>query len=261
MIGLLRSLRKKTTNNGKTQKYLLYALGEIALVVIGILIALQINNWHTDYQNRRQEKQILKQLREEYGSNLLQIKEKIEIRNLMVQSFLTLLSYRTSEGVTSDSVDFHLQRVMTWPTFDPELGITNELISSGKLYLIENGEIRKQLTTWFKYVDELKEEEVILTKWIVEDLYRFIRKHYQIGNIQKTVDSGYRELYSLTEGAYFDNIEFIQGDTEGLLGHPDFEDLLAQILWHVQYTNIQSAGVRQAIETILLLLDNELAEH
>ena len=46
MLTFLRKIRKSLLDTGATRKYLVYAVGEIALVVIGILIALQINNWN-----------------------------------------------------------------------------------------------------------------------------------------------------------------------------------------------------------------------
>ncbi|SRX54421.1 DUF6090 family protein [Aequorivita sp. CIP111184] len=77
---------------GKTGKYLKYVIGEIILVVIGILIALSINNWN---ENRKQEKQILKALSEVRNnligdslaiSNTLKLKlEDIEIQNRVIQ--------------------------------------------------------------------------------------------------------------------------------------------------------------------------------
>ncbi|MBO0341043.1 hypothetical protein J0654_05270 [Muricauda lutimaris] len=53
MIKFFRNIRKSLLNEGKTGKYLKYALGEILLVVIGILIALQINNWNENRKNAR----------------------------------------------------------------------------------------------------------------------------------------------------------------------------------------------------------------
>lgn len=46
MIKIFRKLRRQLINEGKTSNYLKYAIGEIVLVVVGILIALQINNWN-----------------------------------------------------------------------------------------------------------------------------------------------------------------------------------------------------------------------
>ena len=55
-------------NEGKTPKYLKYALGEIILVVIGILIALRVNNWNEYRHTRNEEKELLHQLQIEFQS-------------------------------------------------------------------------------------------------------------------------------------------------------------------------------------------------
>ena len=55
MIKFFRKIRQNILSEGKTGKYLKYALGEIVLVVIGILIALSINNWNEDRKNQLKE--------------------------------------------------------------------------------------------------------------------------------------------------------------------------------------------------------------
>ena len=57
MIKFLEKIRHKLLIENKFSKYLLYAIGEIILVVIGILIALQIKNWNEENKERRVEKQ------------------------------------------------------------------------------------------------------------------------------------------------------------------------------------------------------------
>lgn len=67
MLTFFRRIRKGLLNTGSTGKYVLYAVGEIALVVVGILIALQINNWNEDSKARIREVALLEELK----SNLL----------------------------------------------------------------------------------------------------------------------------------------------------------------------------------------------
>jgi hypothetical protein len=55
MITLFRRIRQKLIDSGSFTKYLLYAIGEILLVVIGILIALQVNNWNQDRLESEQQ--------------------------------------------------------------------------------------------------------------------------------------------------------------------------------------------------------------
>ena len=59
MLHFLRKIRRSLINSGHMKKYTLYAIGEIALVVIGILIALQINNWNEWRKDREEEEKLL----------------------------------------------------------------------------------------------------------------------------------------------------------------------------------------------------------
>ena len=72
MLTFFRKIRKGLLDGGRTSKYLLYAFGEVALVVIGILIALQINNWNT-------QKQESKSLREYLGRISINVKSDMVI--------------------------------------------------------------------------------------------------------------------------------------------------------------------------------------
>ena len=73
MIKLLRNIRQKTLIENKFGKYLTYAIGEIFLVVIGILIALSINNWNDNRKECLEENELLTQLQSEFTNNLEQI--------------------------------------------------------------------------------------------------------------------------------------------------------------------------------------------
>ena len=70
MLTFLRRIRRSLIESGSPRKYLLYAIGEIALVVIGILIALQINNWNEREKLLKKEKEILLLLEEELHDNI-----------------------------------------------------------------------------------------------------------------------------------------------------------------------------------------------
>ena len=74
MINLFRKIRRRLLNNGNFSRYLLYAAGEIILVVVGILIALQINNWNESRKNDKQLTQILSTIRQDLVSDTLKVR-------------------------------------------------------------------------------------------------------------------------------------------------------------------------------------------
>ncbi|WP_339833918.1 DUF6090 family protein [uncultured Flavobacterium sp.] len=264
MIKFFRKIRQKMLTENKFSKYLIYAIGEIVLVVIGILIALQINNWNQSNQNKKQEKQILTQLLEEYQSNLNQINSKIFIRNEILASSIKLLAYRNLEStlINIDSLDRNLSRTITRPTFDPELSVSNELTNSGKLYLITNAELRKKISAFPSSLSELKEEEIITVNLVEERFYLFLMEHYQIGrlNIEFLDDEKFRKMVTQITFNKEKSLKdlFEPSDPTQLLKHPDFEDYLSLIIVNTTYTNDQSIGVKYKIEKIIDLISKEL---
>tara|TARA_R110000737_G_scaffold91324_1_gene123669 strand:- start:3659 stop:4480 length:822 start_codon:yes stop_codon:yes gene_type:complete len=271
MIKLFRKIRQNLLSEGlpdgqagKTGRYFKYAIGEIVLVVIGILIALQINNWNQNNQNRKQEKQILTQLLEEYESNLNQINSKIFIRDEILESSIKLLDYKYLKisSVNIDSLDRNLSRTITRPTFDPELSVSSDLTNSGKLYFLSNSELRKKISAFPSSLSELKEEEIITVNLVEERFYPFLIEHYQIGrmNIQFLDDEKFREKVTQITFKNEKSLKelFEPSDPTELLNHPDFEDYLSTMIVNITYTNDQSVGVKNKIETIIDLIRQEL---
>jgi competence protein ComGC len=159
MIKLFRNIRKNLLNEGKTSKYFKYAIGEIVLVVIGILIALQINNWNENRQERQQEQVLLKQLQSEFQSNLDQLDEKIELRNAMSEASMKLIDYMDHpEKRHQDSVIKYIAITQLGPTFDP---IVNDLVSSGRIQLLQNQTLKEKLSLWTSEIVQVTVEEVL----------------------------------------------------------------------------------------------------
>jgi hypothetical protein len=263
MISLFRKIRQKLLTQNKVTRYLVYAIGEIVLVVIGILLALQINAWNQNRQDRKQEQQLLAQLEIEYNKNLDQLNSKIYIRKEMIKSCLNLLNYRKWESalVEVDSVNFHLSRVITRPTFNPVLGVTNELSNSGKLYLIKNAALRKELTSFESFLGDLSEEETVIFNHSENMLQPFMIQHYQLGGVitQFLLDEDFMAIFSFSDTNKEIPLKelFQPADFKPLLYHPDLEDHIALMLSNIIYTNQQSEGVKEKIELILSLIKSE----
>jgi len=251
-------------DDNKPMKYARYAIGEILLVVIGILIALQINSWNQNQQNRRQEQQILSQLLQEYKSNLNQINEKIDLRNETLNSSFQLLKYRTesNDKIIADSIDAHLFRISIRPTFDPELSVSNELINSGKLYLLENADLRNKISAFSSYLSELREEELVIVDLTENRLIPFLIDNYQIGRMMMVLldDKKLRDKITIGTSKDYDVMKNLvpQSDFQPLLNHPDFEDYLLQLISYTSYTNEQSDGVKGKTKSIIELINNEI---
>ena len=257
----------KTQNSGRRpmSRYLLYAIGEIGLVVLGILIAVQINSWNTHRIERQQESQILQDLKLEYLDNKEQLQSKIFVRNVMNNSAVTMIGFYDlgPEQLNIDSLDFHLANTIFRPTFDPALGVTDELLSSGKLYLIRNRELRKLLTNWSgKYYNELKEEEQAVASFVLENYVPFLIANFQLRNT--FTNASVNDLWEVVHLEKGRELPTLIGPSENpddgsqLISHPDFEDHLINMIMLNTSTNYQSYGVLTKIEEILVLIEKEL---
>jgi hypothetical protein len=83
MFKIFRKVRFYLIEQSKTKQYLLYALGEIILVVFGILLALQINEWNQDRKDKLEEAVILRNLHSEYVQNKTSLEEQ---KGILLQS-------------------------------------------------------------------------------------------------------------------------------------------------------------------------------
>lgn len=102
MIKFFRRIRKNLLAEGKTGKYLKYAAGEIVLVVIGILIALQINNWNENRISLKHEKDLLINLKEDLDSDDERFIYNLDEADDMLQVYRQL--YEIGANKTNDSI-------------------------------------------------------------------------------------------------------------------------------------------------------------
>ena len=107
MLTFLRKVRRSLIESGSTQKYILYAIGEIALVVIGILIALQINNWNEWKKDRILEGEILNDLAENLFRNEKQLQNSLMIIASYDNSAEIILNALKARQTYSDTLNNH----------------------------------------------------------------------------------------------------------------------------------------------------------
>jgi len=112
MIPFFRKLRKQLANDNKPLKYLRYAMGEIVLVVIGILIALSINNWNEDRKYNVLELKLLEELKSSIIADLPLDTLNIVRNEDAINSSKLLLDYFKSTLPYNDSLDFHFAKAL-----------------------------------------------------------------------------------------------------------------------------------------------------
>lgn len=151
MINFFRKIRKKLLNQNMTGKYLKYAFGEIVLVVIGILIALQINTWNDFRKDRIEEQNLLKNILEDLNRDKEVFDINIqnnEFHKAVLDSMLHVISFKQDYN----KMDFlrHNQLFSFFGKFLESKGTYLESLSSGKLSLIQSDSLRGAILAYYE---------------------------------------------------------------------------------------------------------------
>lgn len=162
MLFFLRKIRRKLMDSKKITSYLLYAIGEIVLVVIGILIAVSLNNWNNDLKDENTRTKYLVALEEEFLENKerLQLVRNINQRNIKAARSLSALMGEGKDIVSIDSLYQLVIGVIGFEAqYNPSTGVIDDIISSGKLELFGNDSLRYLLASWGSELSKIHFQE------------------------------------------------------------------------------------------------------
>ena len=155
MLTLLRKIRKSFIESGAATKYILYATGEILLVMVGILLALQVNNWNEERLSRKNEKAVLSRLikdlnwdyeKQTWIDNMYadQLEDLVFFKSLMDKSELT------KEEVSS-VMPYWGASILD---LNPRTTSYQEMVNTGKLYDLTNETLVEQIINYYKITDQ-----------------------------------------------------------------------------------------------------------
>jgi hypothetical protein len=154
MIKLFRNIRKNLLAEGKTTKYLKYAIGEIILVVIGILIALSINNWNENRNKSNLETQyrsrLLEDLMEEKAIMEATLNYSMEVHRHAKRAMIKFEhSSQIVEKPLEGLIDFYQASQIQSPA--TAKSTYQELIASGQINLIKDIDLKTSLIRYYEY--------------------------------------------------------------------------------------------------------------
>lgn len=148
MINFFRRIRKKLADDNKPMKYARYAIGEILLVVIGILIALQINNWNEYRKGRATEMQLLSALKTDFLETRTRLGETITLQRTVISySRQLLILYENNKLIENkDSIAQYVgYGALSWWRAEPVTGTYDAMVSTANIGLIKNKQLRRNL--------------------------------------------------------------------------------------------------------------------
>jgi hypothetical protein len=219
MIRIFKKNKKKFIFSRKIRNYLAYSIGEIILVVIGILIAVYINNWD------------LNQLKQDNGVNALKIvKRDLQTEKYVLESFKKRYSYTrkylidilyNNKTDNLDSLKFHFGPYVHYKMNSEYISLK----SSGKLNLISNSKLRSKLVNFYEVYysiyKELEEEHKFFIDKRVNDYFfnqfpsdtsnfvdsKFVKSKLNDQTFKKILDQQITSLQYITENFYIEKID------------------------------------------------------
>jgi hypothetical protein len=154
MIKFFRKIRQKMVSEGKTGKYFKYAIGEIILVVIGILIAIQLNNFNEQKKNENNGRQILAKIKQEVSQDIIYLdslsndysdwySQAQYILDSVLNGNVSRLESLDQVNIGRGSMNFlHLNK-----------SSYNELLNSGGNIEVKNKDLKNEIVLFFQEVD------------------------------------------------------------------------------------------------------------
>ena len=180
MLGFLRRLRRSLIEEGHLKKYFVYALGEILLVVLGILIALQINNWNEERKSDREALELLLALKSNTNAIIQDLQRVSERERDVLGSIDIVIDNLSNTKIYNDTLEYHFIYMsylseVTWKT-----GAYETLKSKG-LDLISNDSLREKIVDLY----ETHHQRILVNAqdasgYLEINFYPLFSKHFRV---------------------------------------------------------------------------------
>ena len=170
MIQFFRNIRKKLVAEGKTSKYLKYAIGEIVLVVIGILIALQINNWNENRKFNNLKKVYIDRLIDDLKQDTLQannLVEDLNKRQLIIETVINDLETANNGDFSIPAIEAYFKDGWNMLDFTPSASTYSDLSQTGNMNVFRNSKLTDRIKSYYVYIEDAIKSHNINKEWII----------------------------------------------------------------------------------------------
>ena len=252
MNKLFRKFRKQVVSDGKLKKYAIYALGEVVLLVIGILIALAINNANIRNQNRNKEQIYLKGLREDFLISQEKLQELIKVNRNNLENAKKIIQADPEDPnlLESQFSQWVVEALAYEISFNPNNSLLSEMINSGSLKDLSNPDLRKSLTDWVATLEDIHKQESELSMQREKVVNTFDEEGYSIRKILD--DAGVTEELLIPKG------RFPRGNL-GILNSVSFENRLLVFILTTQATeSAHYLPLLEKLNSIIFMVESEI---
>jgi hypothetical protein len=174
----------------KTGKYLKYAVGEIVLVMIGILLALQVNNWNSNRIEKKKEANYIENINKQFKLNRAQL-DVVTLGHQKVHTNATKIINLVPidvDKVNKDSLSFYITETFYNYTFNPQQSTIDALTNTSDFEIISNLELRGLLQKWKELVKDYQEEEISFQRYFLDSYIPYFKNHISLLNYTKNTN-------------------------------------------------------------------------
>ena len=173
MLKLFRTIRRKLIEEGNLKRYLIYAVGEITLIIIGIILALQLNNWNNNRIVKAESQELLGRLVEDLEDDLTYFDaQKLEYETWLQQIDLILHQVLDNDSVKISEWDQFAAGRMSMNFLKIDQVTFSEMFNSGKILMFNDDEIIREIKEYYQYaeieLEKLNSDNEIFYKWSLE---------------------------------------------------------------------------------------------
>lgn len=248
MISFFRKLRRTMLGENRFAKYLLYAVGEIVLVVIGILIALQINTWKSEKLERNLEQNLISRLHVEFSENLTILKERIQEVETIHASSLEIINIIEKEELPSDrTLDSLLYYTIEYFAFIPNSNTISEITQTGKISILQDQHLKNKILEWTRQLNSHNDTYKLFEHWIEEEYIIYLTNNISMKNLDKFGMLGWKK------DSKFSN------DYDLVFKSRTFENIVDNHLYHISILKDHHDKLESIIHDIIILTkENEV---
>ncbi len=170
MLLLIKDMKRKLIENNKFSNYLIYAIGEIFLIVMGILIALQIDNWNNEKVDRENERKTYQNVKSQVQEDMKALSEVIDYNAMYLGQYEKANQYiLTNNRNAIDTLAYYAMNLSQFSDFHRSANIYETLVNSGDIKLIKNDSIAgklQKLEMTYNFINRLEDIhwELIITE-------------------------------------------------------------------------------------------------
>jgi Family of unknown function (DUF6090) len=252
MFKFFRTIRLDLMENKNSGKYFKYAIGEIILVVIGILVAMSINNWNQQRLQNGKEQGALLNLKEDFEANSESFETIISSLEKSIKADLQVLNHTGNKPKpkTQEEFDKLLNFITQQNEFYPQNGFLDDLLNSGKLGIIRNQALRVKLSSWYPMTNKIKVRDLEVDRKI-DLMTNYIFKHGSWLDADAVSTTETVKKYDFPASGF-------EIDNRDLLNNLEFENRVEDIIYmNDLLMDMHSQGLQLANE-ILVLIDQEI---